>query len=211
MSRPPRGHIGMKRAARVQRRRSPGWRAPEGSVIVDRSSRWGNPFTVEDVLAEGKVQTSGEARAVAVHRFSTWLDGSGPDEHELRPSRAVSRSWMLQHLETLAGLTLVCTCPVDDELPCHADELARRAAERVVYAERAQLVANFAARYDAAVSTDPAEPLCPAVVYVRTPAGQLSWHIADLDLRCFEHVKAAELHQMQHWDGPHHRGKVSPD
>lgn len=70
-----------------------------------------------------------------------------------------------------------------------------------MYAERAQLVANIAAQYDAAISLDPAEPMCPAVVYVHTPAGQLSWHIAAPDLRYFEHVEAAESHQTQLWDG----------
>jgi len=31
---------------RLQRRRTRGWRKPAGSVIVDRTSRWGNPFAV---------------------------------------------------------------------------------------------------------------------------------------------------------------------
>lgn len=29
---------------RIQRKRSRGWRLPEGAVIVDRSTVWGNPF-----------------------------------------------------------------------------------------------------------------------------------------------------------------------
>jgi hypothetical protein len=31
---------------RVRRRRVAGWRKSAGAVIVDRTSRWGNPFTV---------------------------------------------------------------------------------------------------------------------------------------------------------------------
>jgi hypothetical protein len=77
---------------------------------------------------------------------------------------------MHEHLEDLAGRVLVCTCPVD-ELPCHADELARRAAERGGYAERAQLVAWIATHYKTVVSIDETEPMCPAVIYLKTPVG----------------------------------------
>lgn len=81
------------------------------------AARWGNPFTVEDILAEGTVQTTGEARAVAVHRFCRWLDGVGPDEHELRRGRTVSRSWMLEHLEALASADRTDNDPIQhDEL-----------------------------------------------------------------------------------------------
>lgn len=30
---------------RIQRKRTKGWRMPEGTVYVGRGSRWGNPFT----------------------------------------------------------------------------------------------------------------------------------------------------------------------
>lgn len=33
---------------RIQRKRAEGWRKPEGAVIVDRSTRWGNPFVYRD-------------------------------------------------------------------------------------------------------------------------------------------------------------------
>jgi hypothetical protein len=170
-------------------------------MIVDRSSRWGNPFTVEDILADGAATSTGEARAVAVHRFGRWLDGAGPNDYNIRPGRSVSRAWIHDHLKDLAGKVLVCTCPVD-ELPCHADELARRAAERAVYAERAQLVAYVSSRYSADLSTDPAEPMCPGIVYVRTPAGQLSWHVAAADLQYFEDVDVATPDDPAvRWDG----------
>nr|WP_250776399.1 DUF4326 domain-containing protein [Rhodococcus sp. MSC1_016] len=31
---------------RIQRRRTKGWRMPDGAVYVGRGSRWGNPFTL---------------------------------------------------------------------------------------------------------------------------------------------------------------------
>jgi hypothetical protein len=178
----------VKRPTRIQRQRTSGWVLPIGSVAVDHSSRWANPFTVDEILAEGAASTAGEARAVAVHRFGRWLDGAGEDEHETRSGPNVSRAWMRAHLEDLLGKVLVCTCPVD-ELPCHADELARRAAERGVYSERAQLVAWISTHYKTVASVDAAEPMCPDVVYFSTAAGQLSWHLDAGDFRRhFDHL-----------------------
>ena len=31
---------------RIQRQRRKGWKKPENTVIVDRTSRWGNPYKV---------------------------------------------------------------------------------------------------------------------------------------------------------------------
>ncbi|WP_327358470.1 WDGH domain-containing protein [Streptomyces sp. NBC_01304] len=58
-----------------------------------------------------------------------------------------------------------------------------------IYRERAVLVANLAARYPSGYAyNDPAEPAW-AVVYIHTPAGQMSWHIAAADFaEFFDHV-----------------------
>lgn len=66
-----------------------------------------------------------------------------------------------------------------------------------VYSERSRLVAFLAALYPSALGTDPTEPDWP-VVYVDTPAGQLSWHIAPADVRFFAHVPRNE---SVVWDG----------
>lgn len=103
-------------------------------------------------------------------------------------SRAVARAagWIVQ----------------STELPCHRDTLARRAAERGVYAERAQLIALIAAHYRAELFKDPNEPVRADVVYVDTPAGQLSWHLAATDVAAyFTSIKRAQPHQAQPWDG----------
>lgn len=185
----------------IQARRTAGWRLPPGAVLVSRTSRWGNPFTVASILAAGDADTHGEARAVAVRRHEAWLDGEGPDTYRISTRLQVSRARVNDQIGQLAGRVLACPCPVD-ELPCHRDTLARRAAERGVYAERAQLIALLAAHYPAVLSSDPDDAVRADVVYVDTPAGQLSWHLAAIDVAAyFDSVQRAGLHHTQLWDG----------
>lgn len=66
-----------------------------------------------------------------------------------------------------------------------------------VYRERAHLVAHLAAVYPSWLGVDEAEPEWP-VVYVDTPEGQLSWHIAPGDLGLFAHVQRDD---GAVWDG----------
>lgn len=57
-----------------------------------------------------------------------------------------------------------------------------------VYRERAFLVAHLATVYPSVISyNDPDEPDW-AVIYLTTPQGQLSWHIAPDDMDLFGHV-----------------------
>lgn len=87
---------------RIQRRRTRGWRAPEGAISVTRPGRWGNPFHCADL-------------------FSLWLDGKLPELDTLEPRRL----WILGNISTLKGHDLMCWCQLS--APCHADELLRRA------------------------------------------------------------------------------------
>ena len=52
------------RPRRVQLRRTRGWRMPANTVKVDRTTRFGNPFSIEGY---------GRERAVALHR--AWITG----------------------------------------------------------------------------------------------------------------------------------------
>jgi hypothetical protein len=52
-------------AKRIQLKRSKGWKMPAGAVKVDRTTRWGNPFTVADC---------GSA-AIAVASHGRWMRG----------------------------------------------------------------------------------------------------------------------------------------
>ena len=97
---------------RVQLHRARGWRLPENTVKVDRSTRWGNPFIVGE---DG-------TRADCVERYKcllsglTCLSGKAPIERQ----RAV-RVYALDQLDQLRGHDLACWCPLDQ--PCHADVL----------------------------------------------------------------------------------------
>jgi len=83
--------------------RAAGWRMPENTVKVDRSTRWGNPFRV----GEDGISTP----AASIRACRAWL-AAHPEV------RRAAR-------ESLAGKNLACWCPLDG--PCHADVLLRAA------------------------------------------------------------------------------------
>ena len=89
----------MTAPARIQRSRAKGWRMPENTVIVDRSTKWGNPF-----IGEGPTD-----RAYVTRLYREFLQR--PEQADLR---------LRARLE-LKGRNLACWCPPGE--PCHADEL----------------------------------------------------------------------------------------
>ena len=105
---------------RIQRKRTKGWRMPDGAVYVGRPSRWGNPYQVE--------RYPHRLRWLVVHRDTRNSLGSFAAESEAIywavrgygltvPDMDRSR-W----LKPLRGATaLACWCPLDQ--PCHADVL----------------------------------------------------------------------------------------
>ena len=92
---------------RVRLRRSKGWTMPPNPVKVDRTTRWGNPFTSQEA---GSIEA-------AVARHGAWLSGQAaapdgrapPDADEIRAA--------------LRGHHLACWCALDG--PCHADLLLK--------------------------------------------------------------------------------------
>jgi len=98
-------------AQRIQIRRTKGWRKPEGAVIVDRRTRWGNPYRVGDTDYWGDEYTVEDC--VRLFRYSAvelWIDYVEDVRREL------------------AGKDLACWCSIG--APCHADvllELANQA------------------------------------------------------------------------------------
>jgi hypothetical protein len=112
----------MSRPRGRQRSRRPGWRLPQDGVIVDRTSRWGNPFTVAAAAAAGHR----DPRRFCVDAFGAWLDGDPVYPDVLAAGRKrFDRRWMLTHLHQLNGKDLYCFCP--EGLPCHRDQLLIRA------------------------------------------------------------------------------------
>lgn len=89
---------------RIQRKRTKGWKMPEGAIYVGRPTKWGNPFVV------GSSEYHVPNKDLAVAYFRDWL---------LHPN-----SWVLPappDLAPLRGHDLACWCRVGQ--PCHADVL----------------------------------------------------------------------------------------
>jgi hypothetical protein len=90
---------------RIQRKRTRGWRMPEGAVYVGRPGPWGNPFRAEPHRSARE----------CVDAFSIWF------RHQ--------RSMVLRAQTELAGKDLACWCSLDE--PCHADVLLNLANRTV--------------------------------------------------------------------------------
>ncbi len=100
---------------RIQRRRTPGWRMPDGARYVGRGTRWGNPFRVGDTV-DGTVIVDA---AAAVELFDLHTGTFGLHEYD--------RATLAELRTELAGRDLACWCPLTDAdgtpVPCHADVL----------------------------------------------------------------------------------------
>lgn len=113
-------------AVRIQRRRTKGWRMPEGAACVDRSTPFGNPFPISSVtstkMGETKQiwcvgtwtgpamwfrDTKEKAAALSVAAFRTWV--WLPAQATLREKAKIA----------LRGKSLACWCSLDS--PCHGD------------------------------------------------------------------------------------------
>jgi hypothetical protein len=95
---------------RIQLSRRRGWRMPENTVKVDRTTQWGNPFDWKDVADElGR----GRAQASAVETFRQWLAG------EVWGASPPPLAMEIQ--SALRGRNLACWCALGT--PCHADVL----------------------------------------------------------------------------------------
>ena len=92
---------------RIQRKRTKGWRMPEGAIYVGRPTKWGNPWP------SAGVTWFTWAQIVDVYR--RWILENVQDSQMGLPPRVedVQRE--------LRGRDLACWCPLDQ--PCHADVL----------------------------------------------------------------------------------------
>ena len=79
---------------RVQYKR--GQKLPPNTKLVNRTSRWGNPYKVKEY-----------GRDKAIYMYSIWLDKKLDENPDF--------------LEPLRGFDLACDCALDKE--CHADIL----------------------------------------------------------------------------------------
>lgn len=97
---------------RVRLSRACGWRMPAGTVKVDRSTKWGNPFRVPE---DGK-------RSECVDLFRHLLAGAVCLSARASVDEQLTyRARVLEDGHELEGKSLACWCPLD--APCHADVL----------------------------------------------------------------------------------------
>lgn len=132
---------------RIQLRRTKGWRIPPGTVKVDRSTKWGNPFNFKDsahcwtALSYGcKGDPAGRQQA-SVLAFREWVEHGqamtltgcglyiGKDMPiATSPDVAATTPPAIETIQAeLRGKDLACWCRPGE--PCHADvllELANR-------------------------------------------------------------------------------------
>jgi hypothetical protein len=105
MAKPIAASPALQRPQRVQLKRSAGWKMPANTLKVDRTTRWGNPFTAADC---GSI-------AAAVAQHGRWMRGEIAAPGGVEPPTAASIK------ATLAGHNLACWCPANG--PCHAELL----------------------------------------------------------------------------------------
>ncbi|WP_434744615.1 DUF4326 domain-containing protein [Streptomyces sp. A-14] len=124
----------MTTPARIQRRRTKGWRLPENAVIVSRPSRFGNPFLIKDAV-EAEM---GNPHSACTELYREWLrvgtEGGWYQETYQVGRQVFDRRRVLDELHLLRGKDLACTCPLPEAGQpdhCHAAvllDLANRPA-----------------------------------------------------------------------------------
>lgn len=118
----------MSQPQRIQRKRSKGWRMPEGAIYVGRPTQWGNPFSVREDREAWTVEgPNGVVASGLTFRAAVTL--AVRDYMTLVMDHNKWEKWVGQ----LRGKDLACWCPLADKdgnpVPCHADvllELANR-------------------------------------------------------------------------------------
>lgn len=104
-------------AVRITLSRKSGWKMPANTVKVDRTTRWGNPFTVEAASWVGVGKA--EAPRFVVDCFADWLNGDR--QHWMGEASDKAADWILENLSELRGKNLACWCKPGE--PCHAEVL----------------------------------------------------------------------------------------
>lgn len=131
-----------KSPQRIQRRRTKGWRMPEGAIYVGRPTIYGNPFRVvqSPCCPTWDVTDENGVTYLIDHNWAhanNWVDVNKPGAliyarfEVVRLYRDDLLDWFggrLEHepglresITALAGRDLACWCPLG--VPCHADVL----------------------------------------------------------------------------------------
>jgi hypothetical protein len=132
----------MMKPKRIQRKRTKGWRMPEGAVYVGRGSVWGNPFVVGNqsgifdgqdgrplgIRDQREILVPSLTLAQCIEFYRDMVRGFiGPEmypfAHDWRAAfaRKISGHPSEWARASLRGKDLACFCPLDQR--CHADVL----------------------------------------------------------------------------------------
>lgn len=103
---------------RIQRKRTKGWRMPEGAVYVGRPTKWGNPFTVEKYGLRTALEYY---RAFLTGELAVLPDAARKTYRGYERNNPVAYDIAMMARVFLKGKDLACWCPLDQ--PCHADVL----------------------------------------------------------------------------------------
>jgi hypothetical protein len=101
---------------RIQLRRSKGWKMPENTVKVDRTTKWGNPFLITPELTR--------ERSIALYEMM--MAGKPSKDAPLSiVEQRERREAIIASVGELKGKNLACWCSLDG--PCHGDVLLKLA------------------------------------------------------------------------------------
>jgi hypothetical protein len=108
---------------RIQRKRTRGWRMPEGVIYVGRPTKWGNPWQVGgDAQIVMRDTPKGEVQRLSLVRM--WPE-TVVSLYRLYITHAsiydIGLDAKRLDLSELRGKDLACWCPLSS--PCHADVL----------------------------------------------------------------------------------------
>lgn len=128
---------------RIQRKRTKGWRMPEGAIYVGRPTRFGNPFQAYkcDCCGYWDVRDDNEVTYLVDHTYvrqphvqadrTTWTTQSQASAEAARLYADELTYWVggrmswdpefAEAVASLRGSDLACWCPLNQ--PCHADVL----------------------------------------------------------------------------------------
>lgn len=99
---------------RIQRKRTKGWRKPEGAIFAGRTSAWGNSWKIgstgHTVLPGGWIDRRPHPPLTRQQAIDSYRNSRTHDIEYLRDIR-----------DRLAGKTLMCWCRLDQA--CHVDWL----------------------------------------------------------------------------------------
>lgn len=109
---------------RIQRKRTKGWRTPEGAVYVGRRTKWGNPYIVGRPIGDVSVFMLQDAGLLSKAREDHKQLLTGEDSvhmYRIYIEGCIKHNGDYYTIENLRGKDLMCWCRLD--MPCHADVL----------------------------------------------------------------------------------------